>query len=378
MIKITAIIASIAAAALISVSAAAITPEEAIPGKVLCNDEAITYASEILSNKKLSEVLEIPEDWAVIVNSGKKLVLNKGCVVKGTVYVEDGGYLAVSGGTLDIQGSVVCDGTVSVGKKAAVAVRENGEFYISKSGLFKSKTGRIGLDDNCSVACLGKTSMSGCDKDIKDTLNAKPIFALNVRKNPYTGGFIDCEQVTPEKAIETISGGYYLNKENPAGGYSEMLTMVFSNGSTVNFLQRSGKIYKIGSARMSILARITSENDYREDDYSGAIVNGAKYHWDMNIGYDYFSMDNGRMTFVEPTSFKELLTKLDSYEYLGRFTGKGNDELCNSGADMYLMPDNRIIMVWRFNDSCIKPSTEYKELSDLSKVYLCAVYVPDK
>ena len=241
---------------MISVSASALTAEKAFTRKVQCEGESVSWASELLLSKTLNEALEIPENWAVVVKSGSKLVLKKGCVVKGTLYVEEGGYLAVSGGTLDIQGTVVSDGTISVGKKAALNVAEKGELYVSASGLFKSKTEHISLDDNCSVACLGRTSISGCEQDVKNTFNAEPIFAVNVKKNPYTGGMLEFVQLTPEQAVGTVSGGYYLNDENPAGGCSEVLTVVFGNGSSVRFLHREDKIYNIGGAEMSVLARI--------------------------------------------------------------------------------------------------------------------------
>lgn len=262
MKKITAVISAIAAAAVIAVSASAANiPLERLSGSIsdIRNDELVITAA-LNSSRTVKNHLILQGDEALIVPAGCKLTLKEGCTVFGTLYIEEGGYLAVSGGSLDICGAVVSDGTVSIGCKAALSVAEKGELFVSASGEFKSKTEHISFDENSSVACLGKTAVSGCLQDIKDTMNAKPVFAADVKLNPYTGGMIEYAQLTPEQTLKAVSGGYYLAQENPVGGYSEVLTLVFDNGSTVKITHRGDKVYNIGSAHISALLKYFAED----------------------------------------------------------------------------------------------------------------------
>ena len=217
MKKITAVISAIATAAVIAVSASAANiPLERLSGSIsdIRNDELVITAA-LNSSRTVKNHLILQGVEALIVPAGCKLTLKEGCTVFGTLYIEEGGYLAVSGGSLDICGAVVSDGTVSIGSKAALSVAEKGELFVSASGEFKSKTEHISFDENSSVACLGKTA---------------------------------------------VSGGYYLAQENPVGGYSEVLTLVFDNGSTVQITHRGDKVYNIGSAHISALLKYFAED----------------------------------------------------------------------------------------------------------------------
>ncbi|MGN1340171.1 MAG: hypothetical protein ACI4WS_07750 [Oscillospiraceae bacterium] len=267
MKKVTAVIAAMAAAAAVSVSAWAYNiPLQRLGRSIedLPNDEMIITAA-LKSSRSVKNHLILQSDEALIVPAGCKMTLKEGCTVFGTLFIEEGGCLAVSGGSLDICGCVVSDGTVSIGKNAALKVAEKGEMYVSGSGLFKSGTESVYFDENSTVACLGETSMSGCLQDISDTMTAKPVFAMNARHNPYTGGLIDYTQLDIEEAVKTVSGGYYQNEENPAGGYSEVLTIVFENGSAVKFLHRGDKLYSIGRAHIRSIIKYFPDSTLSEE-----------------------------------------------------------------------------------------------------------------
>lgn len=267
MKKFTAVIAALAAATAISVSASAYNiPLQRLGSSIadLPNDEMITTAA-LKRSRSVKNHLILQNDEALIVPAGRRLTLKEGCTVFGTIFIEEGGSLAVSGGSLDICGSVVSDGTLSIGKNAGLSVAEKGELYVSGSGLFKSGSDSVYFDENSTVACLGETSVTGGLKDIGDTMTAKPVFAMNARHDPSTGGLIDYTQLDIEEALKTVSGGYYQNEENPVGGYSEVLTIVFENGSAVKFLHRGDKLYNIGRAHVRSIIKYFTDSTLSEE-----------------------------------------------------------------------------------------------------------------
>lgn len=204
--------------------------------------------AELNKSRSVKNTLVIEENETLVIPSGCKLTLKSGCDVKGTLYIENGGYLAASGGELSITGSVVNDGTVSVGAKAALSVLSGGELYTSPEGTFKSKAGSLVLDNDITAVCLGKFSISGCASEAKNVLIGNAVSA--VRTHHVLTGIRTSEVVGKEDIPNLSDAGYYLEDSVPAGGEVVMLTILFDNGSALKVSFVQDKIVQIGGAEM--------------------------------------------------------------------------------------------------------------------------------
>lgn len=213
-----------------------------------------TKISELSKSRSVKNTLVVAEGEALVIPSGCKLTLKKGCRVEGTLCVENGGYLAVSGGSLEISGSVVNDGTVSVGEKAELSVLSGGELYTSPAGTFKSKTEKVYFNDDVSVACLGKTSVSGCHEQAKNVLISEPVSAVSVYVI-LDGGVQDKKTLSAEEAVKAVGTEYYLEDTVPPGSATKQLTVLFDNGSAVKLRFLNSQIVGIGGADMRAILR---------------------------------------------------------------------------------------------------------------------------
>ena len=183
--KKIAFIATVMAAAILltaTVSAADV-PLKRLGKTAEYNSSATVSTASLLSSRSVKNTL-VKSGEAMIIPAGKKLVLKRGCRVKGTLYIQEGGKLSVSGGTLEITGSVINDGTISVGSKASVNIKKNGELYTSASGTFKSTTKNITINDDSTTVCLGTASISGCSVGSKKALKPDLVSAVSRTTDP--------------------------------------------------------------------------------------------------------------------------------------------------------------------------------------------------
>lgn len=210
-------------------------------------------AAELTESRSVKNTLVIAENEALVVPKGCKLTLKKGCRVEGTLYIENGGYLAVSGGTLEITGSVVNDGTVSVGAKAGLNVFSGGELFTSAQGVFKSKTKKAFADETSTVVCLGESAVSGCSDDSKRALCPNALSAVEVSYN--LDGVDSSKQLSAEDALKAADTEYFLLDSAPAGGVVELVTILFDNGSAIKIQLVDEKIVCIGGAEMRVLLK---------------------------------------------------------------------------------------------------------------------------
>ena len=123
MKKTAALAAALAAAMIVTVSASAADISMKRLGKT-AEYASSSYAStaELLTSRTVKNTLKVSSGEAFIVPAGKKLVLKNGCKIQGTLYIQQGGILSVSGGTMQISGTVVNDGTISVGSSVVLYV----------------------------------------------------------------------------------------------------------------------------------------------------------------------------------------------------------------------------------------------------------------
>lgn len=245
-------IATVMAAAILltaTVSAADI-PLKRLGKTAEYNSSATVSTASLLSSRSVKNTLVVKSGEAMIIPAGKKLVLKRGCRVKGTLYIQEGGKLSVSGGTLEITGSVINDGTISVGSKASVNIKKNGELYTSASGTFKSTTKNITINDDSTTVCLGTASISGCSVGSKKALKPDLVSAVNRTTDPKTGGVIDSSKISADAAASMVNVGYFLDQTVPVKANTQNASLLFDNGSSLKFSFINGELASIGDAEM--------------------------------------------------------------------------------------------------------------------------------
>lgn len=248
MKKIPVIAAVLAAAMIVTTSASAADISMKRLGKTAeYAASSFVNTAELLTSRNVKNTLTIKPKEAFIVPAGKKLVLNNGSKIQGTLYIQQGGILSVSGGKLEISGTVINDGTISIGSKATLDVLNGGELFTSADGTFKSSTSKIILSENANVACLGSSRVTKCSSAMKSKLVPKAVSGINSTLD--TGDVvINSEKVSASVALAMISVDYYTRDEFPAGKTSEQTEILFDNGSSFEFSFMNGQITCIGNA----------------------------------------------------------------------------------------------------------------------------------
>ncbi|MDE7233605.1 MAG: hypothetical protein K2N29_00925, partial [Ruminiclostridium sp.] len=130
--------------------------------------------------------------------------LKHGARIDGTIYIQKGGKLRVTGGDLSISpsGAVISDGTLSIGKKAKFTVENGGEVFVGKTGRFiLTSEESLRFADMATVVCVGKTNAKTekigkkliaayVTKDGETTLSEDPEAELPTGDEYYPDGFI--------------------------------------------------------------------------------------------------------------------------------------------------------------------------------------------
>ncbi len=107
------------------------------------------------------------EDEALIIPKGVTMTLNGGAVIKGKIYIENGGKLVLKRYSVDLYGSIVSDGTVSV-TNGTLTCYASSLLYIGEKGKFDCPggydqeaemfTGQIWNAAQADTICLGKNT----------------------------------------------------------------------------------------------------------------------------------------------------------------------------------------------------------------------------
>ena len=251
MKKNAALAAALAASMIVTVSASAPDISMKRLGKTAeYASSSFASTAELLTSRTVKNTLKVSSGEAFIVPAGKKLVLKNGCKIQGTLYIQQGGILSVSGGTMQISGTVVNDGTISVGSRAALDVLNGGVLYTSADGTFKSATNRITIDSSADVACLGSSRVTRCSSALKTKLLPKAVSGINTTRD--TGDVvINSEKISAAIALTMVDVDYFTRDEFPAGSPSEHTQILFDDGSSIEFSFMDGKITCIGEAPLT-------------------------------------------------------------------------------------------------------------------------------
>ena len=284
MKRVIFISAALAAAMMITVSASAAN----IPMKRLGN--SAEYASSygvntacLQSDRTVKNTLVVKQNEAFVVPAGKKLVLKNGCKIKGTLYIENGGSVTVKSGTLWVSGSVINNGTLSVGVKAKLDVKNNGLLYTAYDGTFKSSTIDIDIADKANLFCLGKNVVKNCSCDALIRL-VPLIDSIKIVTTDIGGKVLTSEDIDFNAARDMLKADYSCADEVPIGGASVSLVLdseidAHENASHVEVSFVSGRIAQIGSAPMRYILNTAGLRD-DETVYSEGLARKWNKKWD--------------------------------------------------------------------------------------------------
>lgn len=278
MKKSISAVAAFAAAVMISFSASAADIPMKRLGKTAeyASSTAVSTA-ELLTSRSVKNTLVIKPREAFIVPAGKKLVLKAGCKVQGTLYIQQGGILSVSGGKLDISGSVINDGTISIGSKAKLDVRKDAMLYTSADGSFKSNSNYISVDLGANVACLGSSSIKGGSSANVTKLVPTPVSGKVITTD--TGNVvISSETISVKTALSMINVDYSTAAEVPAGYVPETTVLEMENGGSIEVSFVHGEIAQIGNAPMRYILRTADLKD-PVTDYSEKLAAAWEKKW---------------------------------------------------------------------------------------------------
>lgn len=282
----------------------------------------------------------VAADETLLIRKGASLRLYQGAKIDGAVYVENGARLVLSGGTLTVSGagSVISDGIVSVGSKAAVSVLGGGEVFVGKKGQLKiNKENCLQFDPLANVICLGKNNS-------ENPKIGKKVLAAYVSAEDKVTAAEDPSALLPSGTDYCTDFTYQISKNLSA------VSFVFDSGASLRVLRNGEKFAVIGSCNTAVVGMHTVEG-------SG----GAPYCRVYEIeGKDYvLDMETGGMTVLlekdgtfSPTDGVKLTGTLAKFSQknsksLGALNDYrlGGEESVNAQA--YLMSDGTVLAMER-------------------------------
>lgn len=303
--------------------------------------------TELPENSKVSKAaLSVADNEILIVKSGAALRLYKGAQVRGSIYIENGGSLYVSGGTLTISkgGSVLSDGLFYVGKKGKLSVKSGGELFVGKSGRLKAiSEGSVTVKAGANAVCLGNSNIENSN------IGKKAVAA-------YT--FANGKLSVSDKPSSLLPSGkdYCTDFTFQIGANLSTATYIFDNGASVNALKHGKKFAYIGSACTAMYG-MYSKNSGK------AIcrvfeVNGNDYIRDMETGAYICTIDkSGILLDEDGKKLNGILGKFNknSSKLIGNvrnYVCGGKEEIAN--ADAYYLSDDCILVIEKLTGSVDK------------------------
>lgn len=186
------------------------------------------------------------EDEALIIPNGVTLTLNGGAVIKGKIYVENGGKLVLKRYSVDLYGSIVSDGTVSV-TNGTLACFADSLLYIGEKGKFdcpvgyddeaKIFTGQIWNAAQADTICLGKNTYNN------PMFDGTPIAAVGYNY-VCDGTRIEKLDNVSDPAVLLPGAVGYGTYSVWADDYYDAYTVMFAGGGTVKYVGDPEKGWK--------------------------------------------------------------------------------------------------------------------------------------
>ena len=186
------------------------------------------------------------EDEALIIPKGVTMTLNGGSVIKGKIYVENGGKLILKRYTTQLYGSIVSDGVVSI-TRGTLTCFSGSLLYIGEHGTFdcltgydegtKMFSGQVSNDPQADIICVGKTKYNN------PIFNGTPIAAVGYNYVCDGMQINKLDNVSDPAALLPGAVGYGTYSVW-ADDYYDAYTVMFAGGGTVKYVGDPEKGWK--------------------------------------------------------------------------------------------------------------------------------------
>lgn len=210
-------------------------------------------ADFLVSYRSVKNNLVVDYDETLVIPAGKKLVLNNGAHINGTLYIEKGGYLAVRGGSLIDCGNIICDGTISVGSNARLMVKEDATFVVTGLGTLKYSADTISLSKIANIACFGVLNAKYLTENEISYLLSSPVCAVT--------GIKGKEVYTDATILNGFISGMtdYYPSGTLTGSESGFVSLMLDNGSRIYVQQADSRTTSIGYVYVCGLKELSAE-----------------------------------------------------------------------------------------------------------------------
>ncbi len=218
--------------------------------------EAISEDEESLSattrSRTVNNTLSVEEQQTLVIRSGHKLLLRSGAQISGTLYIEEGGYLAVNGGRLRISGSVVCNGTISV-RNTEIILRNDAMLYVSEGALLRTRDTLLTRNTDSLAICLGEMK-SDCRRSVQAAFAPQLVSAVKTCMD-MEGAFTQPPEIYDNIEDIPLDFSAYCINSPPVGGAVQSISCLFSNGNMLQLSVHDEKIVSIGDISMRHIAQ---------------------------------------------------------------------------------------------------------------------------
>lgn len=230
-----------------------------IGGSLIYHGAAGTGADFLVKNRTVkSGALVVAKDETLVVPAGKKLVLQRGLEVFGQLYIEEGGYVAVSGGSADVCGTIVCDGTLAIGKNAAARISDRGTLFVNSCGTLKYRTEQaLNVMSRADAVCLGTLDAPALDEASAAYLKSAPVCASVIDRDPDKN---DVRRFTTDEGeLSEIIGCTAAYGEFDGQDFERLSRVMFSSGAVIDLWQIDGLAYTAAGVNTYLLRGLCSE-----------------------------------------------------------------------------------------------------------------------
>lgn len=305
-------------------------------------------------------VLTVAADEILIVKSGSTLRLYKGAQVRGSIYIENGGSIYVSGETLTVfkGGSVLSDGSLYIRKQGQLSIKSGGELFVGKNGRLKAvNEENVTVKTGAKAVCLGKSNIK--NSGIGEKAVAAYTFAngkLSVSDNP--------------SSLLPSGKDYYTDYSFQLGVNLSTVTYIFDNGASISALKCGKKFAYIGSActaMYGMYSRNIGSSYCRVYE-----INGNDYIIDLEkSGYICTIDKSGILLDEDGKKLNGIWGKFNknSSELIGNirdYICGGKEEIVS--ADAYYLSDDHILVVEKLTDAVDKNGKQQYSCYILSMV----------
>ena len=317
----------------------------------------VTYLSDSTTIKN-SEV-KLDSNEMLYIRKNVTLCLCDGATINGTVYIENGGKLLLTGGNLIISksGMILSDGILSINKKASFTVKDGANVFVGKNGALRiSSDNSLNFEELGTVICIGNTNSKS------NNIGRKPIAAYIWDNNTIKA------IKNPSNSLPKGSKEYNVNLVSSKK--SQIIIFIFENGACIKTQKSNGYFIKIGNCLTSIIG-MKIENGFSDKGYGRIYeINGIDYVYDMNGISDVLIDKNNIISDYEYLDNDVMINAFKNYSknnYIGKFL--------DTDADMYLNSDSSILVIWKHTDENLPLDYLNSKKEILDKLYCAAILV---